>query len=346
MGGIDRLNDAIFETMNARPALGFECVRLVTRGKGGLLLAQGVFAIALARFFASAWRGKVDLLHIHLSDRGSGYRKALLGIVARRLRVPYVVHLHGVYLREFWARPEPLLKRQLKRLFAGSAQVIVLGRYWHDAVLEGVPGISSRITVLPNATPAQPIRSAPQPSNEPVHITFLGQLCARKGLPELIRALGRLANNRDWSATLAGDGDLEAAKAQIGREGIAERVEIPGWLHASARTNLLARSDILALPSHAENLPMVILEAFSHGVPVIATPVGAVAEVITDGHNGILVPPGDDATLTRAIERLVVDANLRKSLGAAAKDTHSERFEFEKYICRLADLWRRACASA
>jgi glycosyltransferase involved in cell wall biosynthesis len=91
---------------------------------------------------------------------------------------------------------------------------------------------------------------------------------------------------------------------------------------------------------------MVILEAFSHGVSVIATPVGAVPEVITDGHNGILVPPGDDISLARAIERLIADANLRKSLGTAAKDTHSKRFEFERYICRLTDLWRRACASA
>jgi glycosyltransferase involved in cell wall biosynthesis len=131
--------------------------------------------------------------------------------------------------------------------------------------------------------------------------------------------------------------------AQIAREGISDRVKTPGWLDAAARTELLASSDILVLPSHAENLPMVVIEALSHGVAVIATPVGAVPEVITDGYNGILVPAGDEDALASSIERLLLDAKLRRSLGAAAKRTHAERFEFERYICRLADIWNGAC---
>ena len=342
MGGIDRLNDAIFDALSRHPEFGFECVRLVTRGEGNIALAQGVFATALARFCAAAVNKKINLLHIHLSDRGSTYRKVLLGMAARRMKVPYVVHLHGLYLREFWANSASILKYELKQLFTGSAQIIVLGRYWGEVILEGAPEVSSRIAVLPNATPAQAARQEPA-AGAPVRITFLGQLGARKGVPELVSALGRLAHQGDWSATIAGDGEIEATRAQVARLGIENRVRVPGWLHATARTELLANSDVLVLPSHAENLPMVIVEALSHGVAVIATPVGAVPEVITDGYNGILVPPGDEAALARSIERLVSDARLRRSLGAAARNTHMERFEFENYLRRLTDIWNSAC---
>jgi glycosyltransferase involved in cell wall biosynthesis len=342
MGGIDRLNDAIFDSISLRPELGLDCVRLVTRGKRGLARAQGVFALALVRFCASALSGKIDLLHIHLSDRGSSYRKAILGMAARTLKVPYVLHLHGVYLREAWAKPAPIFKYGLKQLFNGSVQVIVLGRYWREVLLERIPEACSRIIVLPNATPTQPSRRV-RCAGDPVRITFLGQLGARKGVPELVKALGRLEHAKGWSATIAGDGDVEGTRAQAGREGILDRVTIPGWLHAAARTELLADTDILVLPSHAENLPMVVVEGFAHGLAVIATPVGAVPEVVEDGYNGILVPSGDEGSLATAIERLVLNEDLRRSLGAAAKKTHSERFEFNKYIYRLADIWNRAC---
>ncbi len=342
MGGIDRLNDAIFDSMRVHPEFGLDCVRLVTRGKGGLALAQGIFAAAVARFCAAALRKNVDLLHIHLSDRGSVYRKVILGRAARALRVPYVLHLHGVYLQEFWAGSAAVLKRELKQLFTGSEQVIVLGHHWKDVVQQGAPDAQSRISVLPNATPAQPDRQ-PQRDRGPVRITFLGQLGARKGVPELVTALGRLAHHTDWVATIAGDGDIDATSSQVASEGISERVRIPGWLDGASRTMLLANSDILVLPSHAENLPMVVLEALSHGVAVIATPVGAVPEVIADGHNGLLVPAGDVDSLSRSIERLIVDAGLRNALGAAARKTHADRYEFEAYVRRLAQIWKRAC---
>jgi glycosyltransferase involved in cell wall biosynthesis len=88
---------------------------------------------------------------------------------------------------------------------------------------------------------------------------------------------------------------------------------------------------------------MVILEALSHGVAVIATPVGAIPEVIEDGCNGILAPPRDVESLARSIERLIVDAELRRSLGAAARRTHADRYQFEKYVFRLAEIWNDSC---
>jgi glycosyltransferase involved in cell wall biosynthesis len=339
-GGIDRLNDLIFKTVHAQTKSNVTVDRLVTRGKKGLFAAQFVFAYALTHFVVKALVGNFDLLHIHLSIRGSSYRKTVLGLAARLLKVPYIVHLHGCGFDEYWSETNDYLAHQIKLLFKHSAHCIVLGSYWARAIAARVPEIADRISVLPNATSPIRLEQEVVPGGR-IKITFLGQLGRRKGTPQLIEALAKLAGRNDWSATIAGDGDVDESRTQVQRQGIADRVEIPGWLGSSDTELLLRRSDILVLPSFSENLPMVILEAFAHGVAVISTPVGAVPEVIDHERNGLLVPVGDVAALHTAIERLVSDRDLRKRLGSAAKADHAQRYEIGPYVTRLVAVWHQ-----
>ncbi len=342
MGGIDRLNDAIIAGVNNKPGMQITCSRLVTRGKGSLFAAQAVFAAALARFAASAALGGVDLLHIHLSVRGSSYRKAVLAKMARMLKVPYVVHLHGTDYREFWnAAPAPL-RVEICRMFALSEGVIVLGKFWATVIRDIEPLSAPKIVVLPNATATTGFQRVRSHANDPVRITFLGQLGRRKGTPDLLDALAKLNVTPNWVATIAGDGAIAEARAQIKALGIGDKVKLSGWLTTQARTPLLEQTDILVLPSYAENLPMVLLEAFAYGIPTVTTPVGAIPEVVTSNHNGILVQPGNIEALSQAIQSLVDDPALRQRLGEAARVDHARNFEIGRYLTRLSQVWQGA----
>ena len=342
-GGIDRLNDIIFEAIAARPELDVSIDRLVTRGQGGLLRAQFIFAYALVRLSFAAFQGKVDLLHIHLSDRGSSYRKIVLGAVARFLRVPYVVHLHGAVFDEFWSTAPARLAHAIDRLFERSEHVIVLGHYWASVVADRLPNIVRKISVMPNATPPIHFNRLPAIDSR-VRISCLGELGRRKGTPQLIEALGLLGGRSDWTATIAGNGQVEASRAQVRSLGIDDKVNIPGWLDSVAIRNLLCRTDLLVLPSFSENLPMVILEAFAHGVPVVSTPVGAIPEIVDHGRNGLLVAAGDVSALADALEQLIEDHDLRRNLGQAARRDHAERFEIGSYVTQLVAIWRQSQA--
>jgi glycosyltransferase involved in cell wall biosynthesis len=334
----------IVAKINESDSARVELSRLVTRGPGLRITAPFVFGLALARFWIARQRGDVDLLHINVAADGSAIRKAFLARFARSLGIPYVVHLHGSRFQEFWPSASPRVRKLVDRLFAESSAVIVLGNVWSELVRAHVPQVANRIILLPNATP--PADRAHEPSsNGRVRISFLGELGSRKGTPQLIEALGRLNDVPDWTATIAGNGQIQETKARAVQLGIADRVKVPGWLDAQATNEVLRGSDIFVLPSFAENLPMSILEAFAYGLAVVATPVGAVADVISDGSNGLLVPAGNVDALASALRRLIVDGQLHDSLGTAAKVEHASKYEIGAYVLRLMEIWRNAAPS-
>ena len=119
------------------------------------------------------------------------------------------------------------------------------------------------------------------------------------------------------------------------RLAIAERVNIPGWLDPDATAQVLRRSDVLVLPTFIENLPMIILEGFARGVPVITTLVAAITEVVEHERNGLPVPVGDIEALAQALRRSIDDPDLRLRLGRTARDDHTRAYDIRGYAARL-----------
>ncbi len=147
------------------------------------------------------------------------------------------------------------------------------------------------------------------------------------------------ADNRvklEWSAVIAGDGELPKFRGHREQAGSMDKISLPGWLSQREAAEAYAAANIFVLPSHEEGLSIALLEAMAHGLAIVATPVGAHGEVIEDGKNGLLVRPGDPAALTAALRRVIDDADLRRRLGRAAR----ARFEEKYQIARTAALFR------
>jgi glycosyltransferase involved in cell wall biosynthesis len=338
-GGIDRMNDMLIDVISTRTDLNVTIERLVTRGNGSIVFAPFVLCRALFQLWRAARRHELDVLHICLSLKGSAYRKIVVASFAKRWGVPYVVHLHGGGFEYFWLTVGSRLRRAVDRLFIEGDKIVVLGRYWVDVFAGWLPATCDKIVVIPNSTYGAAGQNKPGDGDR-VRLTFLGELGRRKGTPQLIEALGRLSSNKNWTATLAGDGDLEGVRAAASRLGIADRVSIVGWLDADATTEVLRQSDVVVLPTFIENLPMVLLEAFAHGVPVITTPVAAITEVVVDERNGLLVPVGDISALVTALSRLIADSELRQRLGRAAREDHARAYDIRDYAARMVEMWR------
>jgi glycosyltransferase involved in cell wall biosynthesis len=155
----------------------------------------------------------------------------------------------------------------------------------------------------------------------PLDILFIGNVIPRKGLHTLISALAGLPGEL-WTLTVVGSLDCDPAysrrmRRQAERLGPG-RVKMLGTVSNSALAPLLVKSHCLAVPSFYEGYGIVFAEAMAFGMPVIAGRVGAVPEVVTDGREGFLVPPGDVAALSRVIGRLIGDRRLLESMSMNA----------------------------
>jgi glycosyltransferase involved in cell wall biosynthesis len=173
-------------------------------------------------------------------------------------------------------------------------------------------------------------------------VVSVGRYAPQKNQALLIRALARLMTERSaLRALLVGVGDLEdELRAQTVQLGIEDQVQITGP-RADAH-DLIAASDVFALSSAWEGLPLVVLEAMELEVPVISTAVGGVEDAVADGETGLLVRPDDEAALAEGLARLLDDEALRKRLAAAAKAGTRVNCTEEAMVARYLELYVEA----
>lgn len=184
---------------------------------------------------------------------------------------------------------------------------------------------------------------APLPDG-PLRLIAIGRFAGQKGLPVLIEAMAQVRDRApDVTLTLAGDGELRPhIEAQIARAGLGAQIRLAGWLDEAGVRAQLAGSHALVLPSFAEGLPMVVMEAFAAGRPAVATTVAGIPELVTR-ETGILVPAGDAEALATAI--LDFAAKPRKELaamGAAGRRAVLARHDAGAEAAKLATLFTAA----
>lgn len=340
-GGIGRV---MSYTLSALAAQDLQPRVLDTRGLGSSPWSS---LLPLLRSCGTLFRlgacGRVDVAHVNISSHGSALRKGVVVRVCRLARIPVVLHLHASSFPEFFSPLPGWAQRWVRKTFGLAARVVVLGQVWRTYVEDVLAVAPERVTVLPNATPGVAAAASARTPGEQLHIVFLGRLGSRKGLNELLQALADTPlRDREWRATLAGDGDVDTYRARATKLGLDGRIVFPGWVSPEAVQGLLDDAHVLVLPSYAEGLPMSVLEAFAAGVPVVCTPVGGLPEVVVDGGNGLLVPPGDVKSLGNAILRLLEDESLRARLAAGGLDTWQRDHSIERYARRLTVEWQVA----
>jgi glycosyltransferase involved in cell wall biosynthesis len=281
------------------------------------------------------------VVHVHAASRASFVRKSIVLLIARLAGCKTIFHLHGGGFRQFaTVEAGALMRRWIRHTLEASSVVITLSNGWAGFVRGFAPG--ARVTVVPNSVPL-PAMAQVQTSvqQERGRILFLGRLEEAKGVFELLAAGARLA--QDFPAlrlVFGGEGDAEALGRRAAQLGIADRIELPGWIGPHERDAQLARASVFCLPSHAEGLPMAMLEAMAAGRAVVASSVGGIPETIVDGDNGLLVPPRDEEALARALAQLLGDEALRTRLAERARATIAQHYSTEVVCGQLSALYR------
>jgi glycosyltransferase involved in cell wall biosynthesis len=292
---------------------------------------------AFVALLALAWRRGRGVLHVHAASRWSFRRKCLYMAAALAARWPIVFHLHGGGFARFMREESGPVTRRIARFFLDRATVIVvLSERW-AAWMHRVTS-NPRIVVIPNAVVLPAPSALPR---EPGLVAFTGRCSAAKGLHDLLEAAAAIAPREPrLRIECAGEGDLDALRRHARALGIGDRLVLRGWIGPRERDALLARASVYVLPSHAEAMPMSLLEAMAAGCAPIATAVGGIPDVICDGANGLLVPRASPQRLAEALAALLADPARAERLGRAARATIAERYTLDRAMERLEQVYR------
>jgi glycosyltransferase involved in cell wall biosynthesis len=283
--------------------------------------------------------GGYDLVHAH------GLRAALdATLAARTRRVPAVITLHNLIVEEIAGDRRAAIYRRAERLAVRmSTHTFVPSREMARRLAASLPAQAEKIEVLYAGTADPPVARRPRADvrrelglNGGRLIVTVARLHPQKALPLMLGALRRL--DSDVVLAIVGAGPLGAElKGEASRLGVADRVRWLGF--RTDVSDVIAAADVFCLSSVWEAVPLAAQEAVQLGIPVVATNVGGLAELISDGRSGRLVAKGDEKGLADALAEALDSADLRTRWAKAASEDFRRTFSRETILARLKEVY-------
>ncbi len=281
---------------------------------------------------------KIALLHTHTP------RSAMIArILSLQHALPRVHHFHSPTSGDTEDALRNTVNTVIERLSTvGNRRFIAVSRSvarWARRV--HVP--AARLSVLPNGVPQLPLSVSGNRTDGPCVVGVVALFRPRKGIEVLLEAIGDVVG-RGTDVRLLAVGEFETAAYGRRIRSLAARLGIDGhivWRGFQRDVAAeLSRMDLFALPSlYGEGLPMVILEAMAAGLPILASRVEGIPEVVQHEKSGIIAAPGSVAEFAAAIQRLAGDRRLRRQLGTAARHRHAAHFTDAVMASRVAGIY-------
>lgn len=261
---------------------------------------------------------KIRILHAHTAAGTDFKRTATIVKLAKRNGLKVIIHSHASSFKDFYGKANEKKKAWILSVLLCADVLIVLSESWKQYFIKvGIP--EDRIVILHNITAYPRLVPFHYKDNDKIRLLFLGEIGQRKGVFDLLRAIGlhkeELKNN--IVLRIGGNKMEEKLLSTIKEYDIADFVHFEGFVSGDKKIELLNWANLFILPSFNEGLPISILEAMSYKMPIISTPVGGIPEVVDD-KNGILVEPGNDEQIFTAIKRYIDNKDIISSQGACS----------------------------
>lgn len=315
----------------------YNFIHVTTYETTNILKKMIIYIIGIAKILFNI--KKTEIAHIHMSYKGSFYRKSVIVLLLKLFKKSIIIHVHGSCFKEFYNDLGKITKFYCRFILNKSDKVIVLSQSWKDffsALVE-----ENKIEVLNNNVRISNEKYNKNKKIKKVEFLFLGRLGRRKGVYDLIEVVKKLKQKYSdkFKLVIAGDGEIEKVNEIIEKENLTGTIENLGWITGKQKEEMLKKSNVFILPSYNEGLPMSILEAMSYHMPCISTEVGGIPEVLENKVNGYLIKPGDKEELYSSMERMINDTDQINIMGEKAFETVKNNFNEEKEMNKLDEIY-------
>lgn len=342
-GGIARWTQRVLRDFADHPTIEIDAVSSALKTRRSYQLSAPMRFIAGLDTTARVLKGLIthicvnrpDVVHLNTSGSAGLARDIVVLSVLRVLRVPTLLHFRFGRIPDVVASSnwEYRAMRLAARL---SSACVALDRPTLDSLNASV---KTPVFLLPNYSKAPArLSSAPRESDR---VLFIGSVTKMKGVEDLLEAWASLESS--WSLDIVGLSDpmyLRSLKEQFGT---SRRVQFYGEADSSEVETFYLNAALLVLPSHTEGFPNVVVEAMAHGLPIIATDVGALPEMLSAGA-GVIVPPRDPDQLRNALRELMGNGDRREATGKIARERFEQKYERSVVMDLYVKLWRKVAA--
>ena len=282
------------------------------------------------------FKNKIDIVHIHMAEKGSVYRKGVVLKIANLFGVKTVVQMHAGPIMDWYHGLSNQKKKTVKRIFNRCDRMLVLGEYWKNQLLEIVS--DSKIDVLYNGTNCSEENMY---NVNGKYVLFLGMITKRKGAYDLIEAINKIDNLLDEDIQFLFCGYDEDSKAENYTISLSlqNRIIFLGWVNKEEKEKYFRNSRLCVLPSYFEGLSMTVIESIAHGIPVVTSNISTMPEILGDSIH--LVEPGDVEDLAKTLLNILSDANMRQYQSNYVFERAKNIFSIEKNIDNTINIYQR-----
>lgn len=312
------------------------------------VLFRSIYAIRRLCIFI--WKFEIrkpDVILLFVSSGASVIEKGVMSWYARLRGRPALVFPRGGALIKKCA--DSKLQRTLTQIALGGADTVLCqGATWQKFAI-GVLGFPvQRSPIVPNWTASEAMLQIGDArkysiSIDRVRFLFVGWLDEKKGVLDLLGACKQLAISRKFTLDLVGEGDVsKIARNMVRSYGLTDYVRFHGWLQGELLEQRYREADVFVLPSFAEGLPNSMIEAMATKLAVVVTAVGNIPDVIDHGVTGLFVPPSDVPELTRALEKLIDNPILLRTIAQAGQEKARTDFSVEPAVERIISAIQNA----
>lgn len=312
----------------------------IATSTNGTAIERFLFMIKGLKEINRALNNNIDIVHIHMAEKGSTFRKLMIIKLVKRYNTKVIIHMHaGPYMK--WFNTLSLRrKNKIIKTFKEVDMFLVLGSFWKEELSQIVN--RNKIEILYNGTN---VLESNQYTNTGKYISYFGVFKKEKGIYDLLNAV-KLINTKipkDIKVVLCGI-DLEGnIQKTIDDLNLQERVKVLGWIDGLEKEKVLKNSLISILPSYYEGLSMSIIESMARGIPVITTNISTMPELF--GSDKYLIEPGKIDELADMIEKFVFSSELRLEMSNIEFKRVKEIFSIEKNINITLELYKKLLGS-
>ncbi len=297
------------------------------------------------RFMKQLIRHNIAAVHIHTCSFWGYYRSVVYLLIAKIHGVKVILHLHNA-IDTFYFEESGFLTRVVIKASLKLADVNVALSPKLAEIVRNISGHEQNVDYIETGIPLDPFNGQlgknSSPKNKTIHVLTIGKLGKNKGTFDILHAIPRIVGDcQNICFHFIGHGDRDRIRQSSDGTKILDYCDFTGPIGDKEKMRWLRNSDIFILPSYAEGHPAVILEAMAVGLPVIATRVGAVPEVIVEGENGFTIEVGDVDALADRVIRLAGDRALRLQMGKNNVRKVQEKYGIDTVFDKIGNIYSR-----